>query len=262
MRYGYCASLGDEALFAAIAAAGYDYIETQLTHLLDYSPRQLAQAKQMLCGLPCRAGMMIFPYSMPLVSEGRDLHTVEEHAKRSLYLAGELGCEHVVFGHGGTRQIPEGMEYEQVRARLLDVLLILSSLAETNGVKIAIEPLCDTNMITSYPEAAALAAACGDSTGTVFDLYHAMALGQQPADIALAPQKLFHLHIACPGGRTAPAFSDDQTCYSAFAAAARQCGYDGKISVEAGIPGGKGTAEAVAEALKVLRKHFNQEAKP
>jgi len=243
-------------IFEGIVAAGYDYIETQLTFLLDFNPQQMVELRQRLAELPCRAGMMIFPYSMPLVDETRDLHVIEEHAKRTLSLAAELGCEHVVFGHGGTRRVPEGIAYDETRARLLDVLRILAKLAQANHLKIAIEPLCDTNMIVSYPQAARLAAECGPTMGAVFDLYHAAALGQGPADITLAPEQLFHLHIAQPGTRNIPAQTDDQNCYEAFACAARQCGYDNKLSVEAGVPDGVNVKEAVVETLRVLHQHF------
>ena len=242
-------------VFERVLAAGYDYVETQLTKLLALPPARYEAFKRQLrvAGVPCRAGMMIFPYSMPLVDESRDLRAIEEHAKRTLALAADLGCEVVVFGHGGARAVPGGMDYDEARRRLVDVLRLLAGLARENRLRIAIEHLCDTNMIVSYPQAAALAAECGDNIGAVFDLYHAAALGQSPADITLAPEKLFHLHIARPGTRASPRESDN---YGAFADAVKRCGYDQRLSVEAGIPGGMDAAGAVAEALRVLRRCF------
>ena len=267
MRFGYCVNanfllaedLRGREIFEGVLAAGYDYIETQLTRLLELSPAQYGGFKKRLAdaGAPCRAGMMIFPYDMPLVGGDRDLLAVEEHAKRTLCLAADLGCEVAVFGHGGARAVPGGMDYETAYSRLADVLRLLGSLAAPYGMKLAVEPLCDTDMIISYPEAAALAEECGAGVGAVFDLYHAEALGQAPADILLSPEKLFHLHIACPGGRTVPAEMDDGSAYAAFAAAAKQCGYDDKLSVEAGIPDGADAAEAAANALGVLRRYFS-----
>ncbi|MDR2686340.1 MAG: sugar phosphate isomerase/epimerase [Oscillospiraceae bacterium] len=267
MRFGYCVNAnfllaGDprgREIFEGVLAAGYDYIETQLSRLLELPPAQYGGFKKRLAdaGAPCRAGMMLFPYTMPLVGHGRDLRAVGEHAKRTLHLAADLGCEVAVFGHGDTRRVPGGMDYETARRRLADVLRLLGSLAAPYGMKIAVEPLCDTDMIVSYPEAAALAGECGDGVGAVFDLYHAAALGQAPADILLSPEKLFHLHIACPGGRTAPAETDDGSAYAAFAAAAKRCGYDNTLSVEAGIPDGAHAAEAAADALGVIRRYFS-----
>ena len=266
MRFGYCLNLNfllnddprGEEIFAGILAAGYDYVETQLTNLLQLSADRYAGFKKQLdeAGVPCRAGMMLFPYDMSLADDSRDLNAIEEHAKRTLHLAADLGCEMVVFGHGGTRAVPKGMDYETARRRLVDVLRLLGSLAAPCGLKIAVEPLCDTDMIISYPEAAALAEECGASIGAVFDLYHAAALGQTPADILLAPEKLFHLHVAYPKGRTVPADSDDGSCYQAFASAIRLCGYDDKMSVEAGVPNGVDAAKAIADALRIVRQYF------
>jgi len=269
MQFGYCVDLTfllrheprGEEIFAGVLAAGYDYIETQLTNLLSLSSVVYSNFKRRLAeaNVPCRAGMMIFPYSMPLVGADRNLSAIEEHAKKTLALAAEIGCELLVFGHGGTRRVPEGGSYEVTRGRLIDVLQLLDRLAAPYNLRIAVEPLCDTNMAVSFPEAAALARDCGDRVGGVFDLYHAAALGQSPADITLSPEKLFHLHIACPGSRTVPALTDDQSPYEAFAEAARATGYDGKISVEAGVPEGANIAQAVAEALRITKKYFSQE---
>jgi len=269
MRFGYFVDaqflLEDDPrgreIFEGVLAAGYDYIETQLTKLLGLSPAAYEAFKGRLAqaGVPCRAGMMIFPYSMPLVGDGRDMRVIEEHAKRTLALAADLGCEVVVFGHGGARAVPAGMGYEEARGRLIDVLRVLAGLARENHLRIAIEPLCDTNMIVSFPEAAALAQECGGNVGAVFDLYHAAALGQTPEDILAAPERLFHLHIACPGTRETPRESDD---YGAFIQAVKRCGYEGMISVEAGVPVGAGIAGAVDEALRVVRGAFDPPQSP
>jgi len=263
MRFGYCIDLdsllNEDPIFDAVRAAGYDYIETQLTKLLELPREQYNQVKARLAeaNLPCRASMMVFPYDMPLVGQDRDLAAIEAHAEKTIAIAADLGCETVVFGHGGTRRVPQGMTYAAARQRLIDVLGILNRLAAPHGLQLAVEPLCDTDMLVSFPEAAALAEECGPAVGALFDLYHGAALGQSPADITLDPERLFHLHIACPGSRAVPAAPDDQAPYEAFAAAAQQIGYDGKLSVEAGVPEGADPAQAIAGALEIVRKHFS-----
>ena len=144
MRFGYCLDLshillGDD-IFQAVRTAGYDYIETQLTKLLALPPAEYGVVKRRLAetGLPCLAAMMVFPHDMPLVSEGRDLRVLEEHAKRTLAIAADLGCETVVFGHGGTRRVPVGMDYGAARARLTDVLRVLDGMAAALGLKSAV----------------------------------------------------------------------------------------------------------------------------
>ena len=268
MQFGYCVNLNfllnhdprGEEVFAGVLAVGYDYVETQLTNLLALPAEKYEGFKRRLAeaGVPCRAGMMIFPYGMPLVSDERDLRAIEEHAGRVMPIAQDMGCELLVFGHGGTRRVPEGMTREATRRRLLDVLELLDKMTAARGIRLAIEPLCaqDTDFINSLPEALDIARASVPNTGAVFDLYHAAAEGQTPADLALAGDRLFHLHIANPNGRIVPAEADDGGCYRAFAEAVRQCGYDGRMSVEAGIPDGVDVAGAVAGALRIVRHYF------
>ena len=263
MRFGYCIDansiLTGDPIFGAVRAAGFDYIETQLTKLLNLPRSQYEEviARLAWAGLPCRAAMMIFPYDIPLVGEDRDLAAIEAHVEKTIAIAADLGCETLVFGHGGTRRVPAGMTYEATRQRLIDVLQILNRLAASYNLKIAVEPLSDTDMLVSYPEAAALTAQCGDTVGALFDLYHGAALGQSPTDITLAPERLFHLHIACPGSRTVPLEGDDQSPYQAFAETAKLVGYDNKLSVEAGVPAGADPVQAIAGALRVLRNYFS-----
>jgi len=164
----------------------------------------------------------------------------------------------VVFGHGLTRSVPEDESPELARQQLLDILRAVDPLAASYNLKIAIEPLCqrETNLINSFPEAVAFAMECGQSTGAVFDLYHGAAEGQSPMDITRSPEKLFHLHIACPPRRTVPSDADDGSPYAAFAEAVKKCGYDDKLSVEANVPEGADAAATIAGALRVLRRYF------
>ena len=268
MRFGYCANLNfmiaddprGKDIFDGILAAGYDYLETQLSNLLLLSPAQYAEFKSRLAdaGVPCRANLLLFPGNMPLVGRDRSLHAMIEHVKRVLPIAADLGSELVVFGNGGTRNIPEGMTGEAVRRQLTDALQMVNPLAASYNLKIAIEPLCrrETNMINSFPEAVSIANECGHATGALFDLYHAATEGQSPDDILSAPDKLVHLHIAYPPTRTVPCGADDKTDYNALAQAVKACGYDNKVSIEAAVPDGQDVAASIASALTTLRHIF------
>jgi len=247
-------------IFEGVLAAGYDYFETQLSNLPTLSPAQYAEFKSRLAdaGVPCRANLLLFPGDMTLVGNDRNLYRMVEHAKRVLPIAADLGSELVVFGNGGNRRIPAGLTRETVRRQLIDALQMVNPIAASYQLKVAIEPLNtrETDIINSFPEAVGMAEECGHCTGAVFDLYHCMAEGQSPGNIADAPEKLFHLHIAYPPARTVPAETDEDTDYLTFARAIKTCGYDDKMSVEGGIPAGADAAAAIAEGLKVLRRYF------
>ena len=67
---------------------------------------------------------------------------------------------------------------------------------------------------------------------------------------------VFHLHIARPNGRVVPAPGDDPAMYAPFVRAVKASGYDGLLSVEAGIPAGADERRVVADGLNALRSLF------
>lgn len=268
MKFGYCANLNfmfkedaqSKALFDAVLSSGYDYIELPLSVMLNLSDVQYKDLKIRLSdsGVPCRANFLLFPHELPLVGAEQNLLAIKEHAKKVLPIAAELGSEVVVFGNGGSRRVREGMKEIEVRAQIIDILKTVEPIAAQYGIQIALEPLCkkETNMVTKYSEAAEIARLSGEHIGAVCDLYHVISDGQSPKDILEAPDKLFHLHIAYPDGRTVPAPYDDRTHYLAFAQAVKACGYDKRLSIEAAAP--KENIEYVlSNALKLLRDIFN-----
>ena len=268
MRYGYCANLNfmltddprGRKIFEGVLAAGYDYLETQLTSLLNFSPPQYAEIKSRLSdtGVPCRVNMLLFPGDMPLVGNDRNLGAMLEHVKRVLPIAADLGSELIVFGHGGTRCLTDGLSHETVRRQIIDALQMINPLAASYNLKIAIEPFCskETDMITSFDEAVSIARECGHATGALLDLYHCITEGQSPNDITKAPDKLFHLHIAYPPTRTIPSENDDGADYIAFADAVKSIGYNNTLSIEAAVPENADISATIAGGLKKLRELF------
>lgn len=267
MEFGYCANLNfmfkdDEqsrVLFDAVLKAKYEYIELPLSVMLNLSDSQYKDLKIRLsdAGVPCRANFLLFPHSLPLVGPERNLMAIQEHAKRVLAIAADLGSEVVVFGNGSSRRVREGMNETEVRKQIMDILNTVEPIASQYNIRIALEPLCkkETNMITSFSEAAEMAQLSGKYIGAVFDLYHAIAEGQSPEDITKYPDKLFHLHIAYPYGRTVPSPQDDPTYYIALARAIKACGYNKRLSIEAVTPEDN-VVYALKNALQLLREIF------
>ena len=270
MQFGYCANLnfllnGDEIsrrIFYAVLDAGYDYIETPLSAFLLLTPEQRKKfdADLRSANVPCRANFLLFPHDMPLVGEQLNLADIAAHAEKVLPIAAELGSGNVIFGNGGSRRVQEGMDREKVYAQLVQVLKAVAPAAERYNINIAIEPLCqkETNMINSFEQGAAMAREVGSSrVGTVLDWYHAASDNQDPAIAIKDLTQLFHLHIANPKGRTAPATADDFALYAPFVQAIKIAGYTGRISVEAGIPEGADISMSVKDALLALKKMFD-----
>ena len=270
MQFGYCANLnflltGDETsrmIFEGVLESGYDYIEMPLSAFLLLSPKQRKELDQELraANIQCKANFLLFPHDLPLVGDELNLDDIKAHAEKVLPIAVELGSENVIFGNGGSRRVKDGMNRDEVRRQLVDVLKIVAPVAEEHKVNIAIEPLCqnETNMINSFQEAAEIAREVNSPrVGAVLDWYHVATDGQSP-DISKEDLPfLFHLHIANPKGRFAPATQDNFELYAPFVRAIKSAGYNGRLSVEAGLPQEVKPKEAVKEALSALKRMFS-----
>ena len=270
MRFGYCANTnfllsGDEgsrAVFEAVLASGYDYIEMPLSAMLRLSKQQYGDLKKRVgdAGVPCRGNFLLFPPEMALVGDGLNLEAIREHAKKVLPIAKDLGSEVVIFGNGGSRRVKEGMARESVYAQLADILRTVAPVAEEYSVPIAIEPLCskETNMINTYPEGVTLAKEAGSAfVGTVCDWYHVATDQQDVTAILQGTDKLFHLHIANPEGRRVPSTQDAPALYAPFVEAVKKSGYDNKLSIEVGSVGDPALIpQTVKEGLAAVKALF------
>ena len=269
MQFGYCANLnfllnGDETsrrIYEGVLEAGYDYIEMPLSAFLLITSEQRQKLEEDLrrANVPCKANFLLFPHDLPLVGSALNLADIKAHAEKVLPIAVEIGSENVIFGNGGSRRVQDGMERENVRRQLIDVLKAVAPVAEKYNVNIAVEPLCqkETNMINSYPEGAEMAREVNSPrVGTVMDWYHVATDNQDPTIAKADLPQLFHLHIANPIGRVTPAPSDDPKLYAPFVKAIKAAGYNGRLSVESGIPEGVKPEVAVKDALAALKGMF------
>ena len=266
MRYGYCMNVeflrGDEtskAIFEAVAAAGFDYVELPLNALWGLTPGEMAALKEALKKIPCRACNIFFPGSLAVVGPQADMQQVNAYIEKMLPLAANLGAEVIVFGNGGARKVPEGESREAVWSRLRQVVEVMDAHAKNAGVNIVVEPLnaSETNMINTYGEAVALSHGLA-YVSTMIDSYHVAKDGQSYDDVYKYPQALGHLHTAYPVGRMVPSPGDDMSLYAEFVKMVKTLGYDGKISVEGGLRA-KEPQDIKAEvraSLDVLRAMF------
>lgn len=270
MRYGYCANInfllnGDEtskAVFEAVLASGYDYIEMPLSAMVRITKDQYSDLKKRIedAGVPCRGNFLLFPHELTLTGEGLNLNEIKEHTKKVLPIAKDLGSEMVIFGNGGSRRVKEGMTWDGVFAQMTEIVEAVAPIAEEYKVQIAIEPLCskETNMINTFEEGVALAKAANSAyVGAVCDWYHVATDHQDVSAILTDTDKLFHLHIANPEGRLVPTRKDDPALYAPFISNVKKSGYDNKLSIEVGTVGDPALIpQTVAEGLAAVRAMF------
>ena len=266
MKYGYCLRLdflkGDavsQAVFDAVTAAGFDYVELPFRDIWGLSPEDMVKLKKALQVIPCKACNIFFPGGLTLVGPNKDEAGIRAYLAHMLPLAADLGVETLVFGNGGARKVPEGSSKEATLDDLRSLVEIMNEYAAKAGIIIAIEPLntTETDTINSYGEAVALSQGLSHVT-TMIDSYHVAKDGQTYDDVYQHPAALGHLHTAYPIGRMAPSPQDDMAQYAEFVKMVKQLGYDGMISVEGGLKASEaeGIAAEVRACLDVLRRLF------
>ena len=245
MKYGVCGFLtaknADGAefdLIPAARAAGYDYLEMPLSTIAALSEAEFAGVKQKVIEskFPVEACNVFFPRSLRLTGPDVDWKQVEDYVKLALGRAGQLGAKVVVFGSGGSRQVPEGFPMEQAWLQLVQLLRMIEPIAAVNGITVVIEPLNDkeTNIIHTGAEGFALAKLVDrPHIRLLLDLFH-MSLMKEDFGIAVtASGYVRHAHFAKPEGRVYPSVIEDE--FRAFFGGLKRGGYDGRVSVEAGF---------------------------
>ena len=243
MRYGVCGFLtaknadGEEFdLISAAKVAGYDYLEMPLSTIAALSEDEFAEVKLKVKDgrFPIEACNVFFPRNLRLTGPDVDWDQVEAYVKLALGRAKQLGVKVVVFGSGGSRNVPEGFPMEQAWLQLVQLLRMIEPIAAKNGITIVIEPLNakETNIIHTGAEGFTLAKLVDrPHIRLLLDLFH-MSLMEEDFGIAATANKYVrHVHFAKPDGRVYPSEIEDE--FKAFFDGLKSGSYDGRVSVEA-----------------------------
>ncbi len=232
----------------AAAAAGFDAVEiwTTLDKDIDQLADALAETGVTLTALLAEPRTN---FSWP----GTDLDPYYEGLERGITNAQRLGCERIVLGSG--LGFP-GMKRAQNLERLVDVFSATVARFGGSGVRLLLEPV---NTRIDHPGAladrtadAVAVARTIDSPhfGILYDLYHSIVEGEDPASELLAAGDLVgYVHIADVPGRGQP--GSGAVDWSAQLAVLRAAGYTGPIGLEyfPTVP----TLESVAHIRAVAR---------
>jgi sugar phosphate isomerase/epimerase len=261
MKFGVCgfitAKNADGSEFELIPAAkqaGFDYIEMPLATLAGLSAAEFADVKSKVAagGLPVEACNIFFPRSLRLTGPDVDWKAVEEYLELALGRAGQLGAKAIVFGSGGSRQVPDGFPMEEAWKQLVQLLRLAEPIAAKNDLAIVIEPLNDkeTNIIHTGSEGFALAKLVNrPHIRLLLDLYHMHLMGEDPGIAVTARDYVRHAHFAKPDGRCYPAVNEAE--FSDFFSALKKANYPGRVSIEAGF---KDFAKEAPIALAVMKQ--------
>lgn len=253
IRLGVCA--GAEFIDEA-ARGGCDYIEPSFTAVADLPGDEYQRTLERFLRAPIGAEAMngFIPGRYRITGPAADFAPIIPFMERGFERAGALGVGIVVFGSSGARNMPEGFaDRERAAEQCAAFLREAAPIAQSFGIRIAVEPLCyrEANLINTVREAAALARMTDHpAVGVLADYYHMLYNREGLGGIAEASGLLWHCHIASGGGRVIPLPGDGED-YGAFFTALRAAGYDGRVSIEGRIPD---PAAQIGPSIAMMRK--------
>ena len=226
---GICASVAKAGL---LAQAGADYLEENVqTYLRPEEPAVSFTPT----ALPVRAANCFLPGKLKITGHETHHDHIVRYAETAFRRAAQAGIQIIVFGSGGSRNIPDGFPRDAARSQFLALLRMFGPPAAPHGVTVAVEPLNrgEYNFINSLAEGAALVAACNHPhIRLLADIYHMLHEGEGPDAIREHGQWLRHVHVAEKDKRTAPGVAGDD--FRPFLRALKEVNYQGAISFECG----------------------------
>ena len=220
--------------YETLMEAGFDYAECAVGQLLQLSDEELAEAARLHQNgrLTIESCNCFVPGTIPLTGEttGDYLPHIREVYRRMQLVGGDT----IVFGSGGARRIPEGFDRERAKAQLDDFMRTAAEIAREYNITIVIEPLnsAECNVILSTTEGADYARRVNHpNLKLLADIYH-MSKENEPYEVLLNHADILrHIHVSEYPSHGYPG-REDGVCVRQFADVLKQCGYDGRVTIE------------------------------
>lgn len=252
MQFGVCADISQAA---ALAAAGYDFIEGNVCRDLINHEDEAAfeafceQIKQ--APIPMMVANCFLPGKLKIVGPNVDMNVLHEYVAKAMCRAARAGLETIIFGCGDARKIPDGFDEEEAWRQIVAFTHVAVGEARTHGVTLVIEPLrsSDCNFINTVTEGAALVREVNHpNLRLLVDSYHWGCENDSAAEIVENAKLLHHVHVATPDRRLPP--GGGAYDWSPFYSALKKGGYDGRLSIEANWDDLPAQAGAALDAMR------------
>lgn len=234
IEFGICNPISNHAV---ASAQGCDFIECGVAQLLPAQPDSDDEVKARMAefeasSLPVQAFSGFIPPELKVTGPDVDWQRVSDYVSTALRRASAAGARIVVWGSGGSRNVPDGFDRELAKDQVIRFLHLAGHWAARNDITIAIEPLNlkESNIVNSVGEGVFYAERVAHSHVRVLaDFYH-MDEDDEPLDaIFQYGPWLRHIHVA-DTGRLHP--GSGSYPYADFVKQVSRADYDGMISVE------------------------------
>ena len=246
----------------AVVEAGFDFVEWPMSRTVgEMDDEEYQSLRGLARTLPIvpEAWNVMLPRTIMVVGPDADLPAMKDYVEQAFARAGELGGKVVVFGSGGSRNVPEGWSRDDGIRQFDEACAVAGEVAARHDITVAIEPLNrgETNLVNSVSEAFEVVERVGhQSVKLLSDLYHVEKERESLDDTGAAASVLAHVHVAEPESRGMPRAGTLDSVYREYFSVLHQAGYDGRISVEARSP----EINVAAEGLVFLRQVWSDVA--
>ncbi|MCM8901793.1 sugar phosphate isomerase/epimerase [Caldicoprobacter algeriensis] len=236
MKIGVCTGVENIKKMEDI---GFDYIEPSVVSIAKMNDEEFNAAMNLVDGsnIKCEAFNVLFPGNIRLTGSEVDEGGIKDYLERAFARVSRLGAKVIVFGSGGARKIPDGWSREEAWKQLVRIARIAGDVAAEYGLTIAMEPLntSETNILNSVEEGLRFVTDVGHThVKLLADFYHMRRENEDMDVLVKAGSIIAHLHIANSNGRVCP-LDRSEDVYDAFFQKLKEVGYQGRISIEAGI---------------------------
>ncbi|MFW6277662.1 MAG: sugar phosphate isomerase/epimerase family protein [Prolixibacteraceae bacterium] len=231
---GVCTSVSNADM---LASHGYTYIEESVGRLLmptkseEEFNEMLQQAQN--AAIPVKACNNFIPGDLKSVGPDAVHPEILEFMETAFQRAQKAGVEHIVFGSGGSRGIPEGFSRDEARSQFIDLCSNMAPIAAKYDVVVVLEPLNtkECNFINSVTEGGEIVEEVNHPNFRLLaDVYHMLMDGEGPESIEKYGHLIQHTHIAEKEERAAPGtYKED---FTAYLKALKDVGYEGRMSIE------------------------------
>lgn len=236
IRFGVCTTFDK---IPALIDAGYDYVEFGFGNLVKMTEEEFAEAKAAVekYNFKAEAYNGFFPGEIRITGPDVDYDRITAHTEKGMARAAQLGGKVTVVGSGKSRNVPDGFSFDEAYAQFAKVLGIVGDVAAKYGITVVVEPLQtkETNLINTVAEGIEIVKKVGKpNVKCLADFYHVYRNGETLDAIRNSNGWLGHLHLARANDDRAMPFEEDIPTVKEWAKAVKECGYDGRLSLEGG----------------------------
>jgi sugar phosphate isomerase/epimerase len=228
----------------AIKDAGFDFVEANIQSLLQGNMDDAqwdAQAPDPAALLlPIEAANCLVPGNMPIIGTQRDFAALTTYMQRVARRAKRMGIQRLVFGSGGARKRPDGVDDLAARQHLEEFTRMAGDCCAEHDVMIVIEHLNkgETNTLNSLADSLELCERLNHpAVQMLVDSYHYGLEEETDNDLLALDSSLMHVHVAEPIDRLQPGghgeTSEKAFDFVHFFHLLRKLGYDQRTSIEA-----------------------------